>query len=87
MSVGGFADTATQDTSCGGTSVCTFSGFVATSPGTATTSRWASAGLANGGTYAAMTDFESSATKKSLTVSGHKVYALYMNVREGYRTP
>ena len=45
------------------------------------------AGLSNGGTYAAMTDFESSATKKSLTVSGHKVYALYMNVREGYRTP
>ena len=33
-----------------------------------------------------MDDFESSATKKSLMVGGHKVYALYMNAREGYRT-
>jgi hypothetical protein len=33
-----------------------------------------------------MHDFESSATKGSLTVGGHKVYALYTNAREGYRT-
>ena len=32
-----------------------------------------------------MPDFESSATKGSLTVGGHKVYSLYMNAREGYR--
>ena len=84
-SVGGFADTATQDTFCG-TSVCTFSVLYDQS-GNGNDLKVGPAGLANGGTYAAMTDFESSATKKSLMVSGHKVYALYMNVREGYRTP
>ena len=57
-----------------------------TSPGTETTSRWRTQGLTNGGTYAAMDDFESSATKGMLMVGGHKVYSLYMNAREGYRT-
>jgi hypothetical protein len=34
-----------------------------------------------------MTDYESSATKAMLMISGHKVYGLYMNMYEGYRTP
>ena len=46
----------------------------------------APAGLSSGGTYAAMPDFESSATKGSMMIGGHKVYSLYMNAREGYRT-
>ena len=32
-----------------------------------------------------MDDFESSATKESLTVGDHKVYSLYMEPRQGYR--
>ena len=84
-SIGGFADTATQDSFCG-TSICTFSVLYDQS-GNGNDLKVGPAGLSNGGTYAAMTDFESNATKKSLMVSGHKVYALYMNVREGYRTP
>ena len=32
-----------------------------------------------------MDDFESSATKGSMMVNGHKVYSLYMAAREGYR--
>jgi hypothetical protein len=47
----------------------------------------APAGLSNGGSFAAMPDFESSATKGMLMVGGHKVYSLYMAIREGYRTP
>jgi non-reducing end alpha-L-arabinofuranosidase len=79
----GFADTATQDTFCSG-STCTFS-LLYDQSGNGNNLKVAPAGLSGGGTYAAMPDFESSATKDSLTLSGHKVYALYMNAREGYR--
>ena len=34
-----------------------------------------------------MDDFESSATRESLTVGGHKVYSLFMEPRQGYRLP
>ncbi|HZL21206.1 MAG TPA: arabinofuranosidase catalytic domain-containing protein, partial [Polyangia bacterium] len=83
-SVGGFADTATQDTFCTGTT-CTVSVLYDQS-GNGNNLKSAPAGLSGGGTYAAMPDFESSATKDSIMVGGHKVYALYMNAREGYRT-
>ena len=43
-------------------------------------------GLTNGGMYAGMDDFESSATKGAVMAGGHKVYPLYMAAREGYRT-
>jgi hypothetical protein len=79
----GYADTATQDTFCNG-SVCTVS-ILYDQSGNGNNLKVAPAGLSNGGTYAGMPDFESSATKGMLTVSGHKVYSLYMNAREGYR--
>jgi hypothetical protein len=79
----GFADTATQDTFCTG-STCTVS-ILYDQSGNKNNLKVAPAGLSGGGTYAAMPDFESSATKGSLTVGGHKVYSLYMNAREGYR--
>jgi len=83
-SVDGFADTATQDTFCSGTT-CTVS-ILYDQSGNGNNLKSAPAGLSSGGTYAAMPDFESSATKDSMMVGGHKVYALYMNAREGYRT-
>jgi Alpha-L-arabinofuranosidase B, catalytic len=79
----GFADTATQDTFCSGTT-CTISVLYDQS-GNNNHLKVAPAGLSGGGTYAAMPDFESSATKGALMVGGHKVYSLYMNAREGYR--
>jgi hypothetical protein len=81
----GFADTSVQDAFCSG-SVCTFS-IIYDQSGNANDIKAAPGGLSNGGTYAAMPDFESSATKGMLMVGGHKVYSLYMNAREGYRTP
>jgi hypothetical protein len=83
MTADGYADTATQDTFCG-TSTCTFS-LLYDQSGNGNNLKVAPAGSSNGGTYAAMADFESSATKGSMTVNGHKVYSLYMNAREGYR--
>ena len=80
----GFADTATQDSFCG-TTICTFS-IIYDQSGNGNDLTRGSAGLSNGGTYAAMTDFESSATKGVLMISGHKTYTLYMAAREGYRT-
>ena len=81
----GFADTSVQDAFCSGT-VCTFS-IIYDQSGNGNDIKAAPGGLSNGGTYAAMPDFESSATKGMLMVGGHKVYSLYMNAREGYRTP
>ena len=83
-SIGGYADTATQDAFCANT-VCTFSLLYDQSGNGNTLSR-GSAGTTSGGTYSNTDDFESLATKKSLMVNGHKVYALYTNAREGYRT-
>ena len=85
MAVDGYADTATQDTFCSGMT-CTISVLYDQS-GNKNDLKAAPAGLTNGGSYAAMPDFESSATKGMLMVNGHKVYSLYMNTREGYRTP
>jgi len=81
----GFADSAAQDAFCTGT-ICTVSVLYDQS-GNKNDLKRGSAGLSNGGTYADKDDFESTANKKSLTVGGHKVYALYNNTREGYRTP
>ena len=85
QTVDGFADTSIQDPLCSGT-VCTVATIYDQS-GNGNNLIRGSAGSTNGGAYAGMTDFESSATKGSLMVNGHKVYALYMNQYEGYRTP
>jgi hypothetical protein len=83
MTAAGFADTATQDTFCAG-SVCTFS-LLYDQSGNGNNLKVAPKGLSNGGDHADEDDFESSATKGSLMVGGHKVYSLYMAAREGYR--
>jgi hypothetical protein len=80
----GYADTTVQDTFCSGT-VCTVS-ILYDQSGNGNNLKSAPAGLTNGGAQAANPDFESSANKLSLTAGGHKVYALYMNAFEGYRT-
>ncbi len=82
MTADGFADTTTQDSFCSG-STCTFS-LLYDQSGNGNNLKVAPAGSSNGGTYAGMADFESSANH-SLTVGGHKIYTLYMNAREGYR--
>ena len=83
MTAAGFADTATQDTFCQG-SICTFS-LLYDQSGNGNNLKVAPKGRSDGGTYADDDDFESSATKGSLMVGGHKVYSLYMAAREGYR--
>lgn len=83
LTADGFADSATQDTFCSGTT-CTIS-LLYDQSGKKNNLKVAPKGLSNGGTYAAMDDFESSATKGVMMVGGHKVYSLYMNAREGYR--
>jgi hypothetical protein len=83
MTADGYADTATQDTFCANT-VCTVS-LLYDQSGKKNNLKVAPKGRSDGGTYAAMDDFESSATKGMLMINGHKVYSLYMAAREGYR--
>lgn len=83
MTADGYADTAAQDTFCSGTT-CTVS-LLYDQSGNGNNLPVAKKGLSAGGSYAAMDDFESSATKGSIMVNGHKVYSLYMAAREGYR--
>jgi hypothetical protein len=80
--LGGFADSAAQDTFCG-TDTCTFS-IIYDQSGKGNNLRVAPAGCFVDGS-ANLPDYESSAKQKSTTVSGRKVYALYTNAREGYR--
>jgi len=84
----GFADGAAQDAFCG-TDTCTVSKLYDQS-GKANDLTVGPAGCYVGNDptkpdTASEADFESNAKGRSLTVSGHKVYALYMNVHEGYR--
>jgi hypothetical protein len=78
----GFADTAAQDAFC--TSNCTIS-LLYDQSGNGNNLPVAKKGLPAGGSFSAMDDFESSATKGKLKVGGHNVYSLYMAAREGYR--
>ena len=80
----GFADASVQDAFCAGT-VCTVS-ILYDQSGNGNDLKAAPGGLSNGGSFASMADFESSATKGMMMVNGHKVYSLYMATREGYRT-
>ena len=79
----GFADTATQDAFCAGT-VCTFS-LLYDQSGNGNNIGVAKKGNTAGGATGGEDDYESNATKGSLTVGGHKVYSLYMAAHEGYR--
>ena len=88
MLADGYADTATQDAFC--TSTCTVSKMYDQSGNNNDLV------LGTKGSYgctssppdtACSTDYESSATKGAVTAGGHKVYSLYMNAHEGYRTP
>jgi len=76
-----FADAAAQDAFCG-TDTCTVSRLYDQS-GTGNHLSVAPAGCYTG--TASEPDYESNAKARSLTVSGNKVYALYMNPHEGYR--
>jgi hypothetical protein len=78
---GGFADAAAQDAFCG-TDTCTVSTLYDQS-GRGNNLTVAPAGCYTG--TASEPDYESNAKARSLTVSGHKVYALYMMPHEGYR--
>ena len=82
MIAGGFADSAAQDAFCG-TDTCTFS-IIYDQSGKGNNLRVAPAGCYVDGS-ADLPDYESNAKQKSVMVSGHKVYALYTNSREGYR--
>jgi len=85
MLADGYADSAAQDAACSGT-VCTVSKIYDQS-GNANDLIRGSAGPAGNGTRSGENDYESTATKLSITAGGHKVYALYMAQYEGYRTP
>jgi len=78
----GLGDAAAQDTFCG-TDSCTVSKLYDQS-GNANDLKVAPAGCYNDGS-ANTPDYESNAKGRSLTVSGHKVYALYTIAHEGYR--
>jgi hypothetical protein len=77
----GFADSAAQDSFCG-SDVCTVS-RVYDQSGLKNDLTVAPPGCYTG--TASEPDSEGSATRKSFTLSGHKVYALYMNAHDGYR--
>jgi non-reducing end alpha-L-arabinofuranosidase len=77
----GFADASAHDATCG-TSGCTFAVLYDQS-GNGNDLKVAPAGCYSG--TAALPDYESSAVRKSINLSGHKAYALYMNAQEGYR--
>lgn len=79
--VGGFADSAAQDAFCGA-DTCTVSVLYDQS-GRGNNLTVAPAGCYTG--TASEPDYESDAKARALTVSGHKVYALYMMPHEGYR--
>jgi hypothetical protein len=78
---GGFADGPAQDTFCG-TETCTVSKLYDQS-GRANHLTVAPAGCYTG--TASEPDYESNAKGRTLNISGHKVYALFMNPHDGYR--
>ena len=81
----GYADATAQDNFCGATT-CTIS-ILYDQSGNGNDLRRGSAGPSGNGTRQGYDDYESTATKLSITAAGHKVYVLYMARYEGYRTP
>lgn len=84
-SAAGFADAQAQDALCAAT-VCTVA-RVYDQSGHGNDLLVAPAGLQVGGEFAAKDDFESIANAGPLTVGGHPVYSLFMEKRQGYRSP
>jgi non-reducing end alpha-L-arabinofuranosidase len=84
MAIDGFADAATQEGFCG-TDTCTVSKLYDQSGkgNHLTVAKKGCYGCPDGN--ACQDDYESDAKRRSLTVGGHTVYALYMGAREGYR--
>jgi len=84
----GYADTATQDTFCSG-SLCTVA-ILYDQSGNGNDLKAGTKGSlgcdSNPTDTACSNDYESSATKGAIMIGGHKVYALYMNAHEGYRS-
>ena len=78
---GGDADSSTQDTFCAG-GTCTVS-ILYDQSGKGNDLKAAPKGCYTG--TASEPDSESSATKKTFNINGHKVYALYMVAHDGYR--
>jgi len=85
LTADGYADSGAQDAFCGA-SVCTVS-VIYDQSGNKNDLMRGSAGPTGNGTRSGDDDYESSATRLSVTAGGHKVYALYMGQYEGYRTP
>jgi len=83
MTADGYADSAAQDAFCSNT-YCTVSKLYDQS-GKGNHLTVAKKGTLSGGAFAGSDDFESTATKASVTAGGHKVYSLYTAAREGYR--
>jgi non-reducing end alpha-L-arabinofuranosidase len=77
----GTADGAAHEAACG-TGTCTVS-ILYDQSGKGNDLKVAPKGCYTG--TASEADYESSATKRSLKVNGHKVYALYMIAHDGYR--
>jgi len=84
-SAAGFADADAQDALCEAT-VCTVARIYDQS-GEGNDLLVAPAGLLAGGQFAGEDDFESIADADPLTVGGHPVYSLFVEKRQGYRTP
>lgn len=84
-SAAGFADAQAQDALCAAT-VCTVARLYDQS-GQGNDLLVAPAGLQAGGEFAGEDDFESLANAGPLTVGGHPVYSLFMEKRQGYRSP
>jgi hypothetical protein len=85
MTQDGYADTDTQDAFCAGTT-CTVS-ILYDQSGNKNDLERGAMGVSGNGTRSGFDDYESIATKGQVTAGGHKVYSLYMNQYEGYRTP
>jgi len=82
----GFADASVQDEHCPAVgNTCTVATLYDQS-GNGSDLPVAKGGLCNGGTYAALDNFETVMNGQAeLTVGGHKVYSLFMQARTGYR--
>ncbi|HVY29554.1 MAG TPA: arabinofuranosidase catalytic domain-containing protein [Polyangiaceae bacterium] len=85
MTADGYADISAQDTFCNGT-ICTVSVLYDQS-GNQNDLKTGAPGNPGNGARSGEQDYESIATKGAVTAGGHKVYSLYMNQYEGYRTP
>jgi hypothetical protein len=83
ISSGTYADGVAQDAACGSSGTCTVSKLYDQS-GKGNDLVVAKKGCYTGGN-ANKDDYESNAKTKSVNISGHKVYGLYMLGQEGYR--